>query len=91
MFMSDVDIEAVARVTGESEEEVMRRGLESYVSNEIRQCRARIKELKDEYEVDSPDELEEKIESGSIDEHPAWEAVIEWRNLMDRMESLEQF
>lgn len=89
--MSDVDIEAVARVTGESEEEVMRRGLESYVSNEIRQCRARIKELKDEYDVDSLDELEEKIESESIDEHPAWEAVIEWENLKDRVKSLEQF
>lgn len=89
--MSDVDVEAVARVTGESEEEVMRRGLESYVSGEIRQCRARIKELKEEYEVDSLDELEEKVESGSVDEHPAWEAVIEWRNLKDRVERLEQF
>ncbi|MFB6159293.1 MAG: hypothetical protein ABEJ95_06590 [Candidatus Nanohalobium sp.] len=89
--MSDVDVEAVARVTGESEEEVMRRGLESYVSSEIRQCRARIKELKEKYEVDSLEKLEEKVESGSIDEHPAWEAVIEWGNLKDRIERLEQF
>ncbi|MFB6158276.1 MAG: hypothetical protein ABEJ95_01300 [Candidatus Nanohalobium sp.] len=86
--MSEVDVESVARITGESEEEVVRRGLESYVESELRQCRARVKELEREYGVGSLEELENEVESGGVEEHPAWEAVIEWRNLKDRIERL---
>lgn len=89
--MSEVDVESVASVTGESCGDVLRKGLESYISTQLRECRARIKELKSEYDVDSLDELEENVESGDVDEHPAWEAVIEWRNLEKRIETLEQF
>ncbi|WP_153550676.1 hypothetical protein [Candidatus Nanohalobium constans] len=89
--MSEVDVESVASVTGESRGEVLRKGLESYISTQLRECRARVKELKSEYSVDSLSELEKQVESGEVDEHPAWEAVIEWRNLKERIETLEQF
>ena len=91
MVMSEVDVESVASVTGESRGDVLRKGLESYISTQLRECRARIKELRNEYQVDSLSALEEQVESGSVDEHPAWEAVIEWRNLEKRIQTLKQF
>lgn len=91
IFMSEVDVDSVARVTGDSRSDVMRKGLESYISVQLRECSARVKELKNKYDVDSLEELEEKVESGEIGEHPAWEAVIEWRNLKERIQDLKQF
>lgn len=83
-------LEAVVEATGESEAEILRKGVESYVEREIREARVRIAELRDTYDVEDPDELETRIERGDVDEHPAWEELIEWKNLRDRIARLER-
>lgn len=89
--MADVDVSDIAEAVGESEENIIRSGVNSYVSRELKEAYLRIKELKKKFEVDNSDELESKIEEGEIEEHPAWEALIEWKNLEKRIRSLEQF
>lgn len=83
-------LEAVVEATGESEAEILRKGVESYVERELREARVRIEELRDTHDVEDPDELEARIERGDVDEHPAWEELIEWKNLTSRIARLER-
>ena len=39
----------------------------------------------------SKDELEHRVESGEIDEHPAWEDVIFLENIDSEMEKLDEY
>ncbi|MEM4781612.1 MAG: hypothetical protein QXG03_08655 [Halalkalicoccus sp.] len=87
--MSRSPVEAVADATGDSEDAVLRKGLESYVERELREARIRINEIKTTYDVESIEELEVRIADGSEPEHPTWEEVIEWENLQDRVTALE--
>ena len=89
--MSEVDVSEVAEITGESEDAIFRKGLESYISRELREAEARIRDIRESYDAESPEELENMIETGEADEHPAWEELIEWRNLRDRIENLKQY
>lgn len=82
-------LEEVVEATGESEAEILRRGVESYVKRELQEARGRVEELRAEYGVETPAELEAAIERDEVDGHPAWEAVIEWENLETRIEKLE--
>lgn len=88
--MSEVDVSEVAEITGESEDAIFRKGLESYVSRELKDAETRTKEIRESYDVETPEELEEMIESGEVDEYPPWEELIEWKNLKERIESLKQ-
>lgn len=83
-------LDAVVEATGGSEAEILRKGVESYVQQEIREARVRIEELRDTYGVEEPDDLESRIERGDVDMHPAWEELIEWRNLRDRKTRLDR-
>jgi hypothetical protein len=90
MASADV-VKDVAAVMGESEEEVVEKGVRSYVDAEIREARIRIDEIREKYGVEGVDELEEMIERGAVQEHPAWEELIEWRNLKKRIKALKKF
>ena len=83
-------LESVVEATGESEEEILRKGVASYVEREIREARVRIEEIRERYDVEGPDVLETRIERGDVEEHPAWEELIEWKNLKDRIARLER-
>jgi len=89
--MADVDVSEIAEAVGESEDSIIRSGVDSYLSRELKQSHLRVNELKEKFGVDNSEELEQKIEEGVIEEHPAWEALIEWKNLEKRIQSLEQF
>lgn len=34
-------------------------------------------------------ELERKLDQGQIEEHPAWEDSIEWRNAVEQLENIQ--
>ena len=89
--MSEVDVERVAQVTGEDQEDVLRKGLESYIARELREASARINEIKNKHEVETVEEFENKLEEGDIEEHPAWEELIEWKNLKERKNRLQEY
>lgn len=86
----DPRVERIAEATGDDEATILQRGLQSYLQQELRERSIRIQELSDRYDVDAPGELEESIRSGDVDEHPAWEEVIEWENLETRATTLER-
>lgn len=83
-------LEEVVEATGESEAEILRKGVESYVARELREARIRIEELQERYGVETASDLESLIEAGDADEHPGWEELIEWKNLRTRIERLER-
>jgi len=83
-------LEEVIEATGESEAEILRKGVASYVERELREARVRVDELRDTYGVEVPAEVGALIERGDVDEHPAWEDLIEWENLTTRIERLER-
>lgn len=83
-------LEKVVEATGESEAEILRKGVESYVERELREARIRIAELQERYDVETASDLESLIEAGDTDVHPGWEELIEWENLTTRIERLER-
>lgn len=83
-------LEEVVEATGESEAEILRKGVESYVDRELREARVRVDELRESYAAETPSELEAQIEEGDVEDHPAWEDLIEWENLTTRIERLER-
>ncbi len=64
-----------------SEEEVLEESISSFLDRSLCNASVEIEKLRNKYDVDSPEELEEKIEKGEVDAHPAWEELIEWENL----------
>lgn len=86
----DQRVKDIAEATGDDETTILRRGLESYLQQELREVSLRIDELKETYDVENPADLEASIERGEIEAHPAWEAVIEWENLETRAATLER-
>lgn len=69
-------LEEVVEATGESEAEILRKGVESSVERELRDARIRLDELQEEYDVEASRELESAIERGDVEEHPAGKELI---------------
>lgn len=42
------------------------------------------------YNVKSPRELEEKIREGSAEEHPTWEDLIQYENLVEHADKIRR-
>lgn len=82
-------LEGLASAVGEPVELVLDKSVESYIDQEIREAEARITEIREKNGADTTSELEEKIEKGEIEEHPAWEELIEWQNLKKRVKKLK--
>lgn len=49
-------------------------------NEELEKLQAECKAIAERYDVRNPKELREKIEAGTIHEHPAWEDYIIWKN-----------
>jgi hypothetical protein len=75
-------IEEVAQDLNITPETLWQQSLDAYVSRELRLVELDVADIQDRYGVVSPDQLENKIESGEIYSHPAWEDLIEWENLL---------
>lgn len=61
-------------------DELIHRGLISFIEKEIRLAETDIADLRDRYNVASKEELYEAIKSKKIPSHPAWEDYIVWKN-----------
>ena len=68
-----------------SETKILDESLNVFLDSELRNASAEILKIKREFNVSKPEELKKKIESGRIDEHPAWEQLIYWENLNKRI------
>lgn len=75
-------IEEIAQDLNITPETLWQESLAAYVSRELRLVELNVADIQDRYGVVSPDKLENKIESGEIYSHPAWEDLIEWQSLL---------
>ncbi len=67
------------------EKKILDESLSVFLDSELRNASAEILKIKKQFNVSKPKELKKKIESGNIEEHPAWEQLIYWENLEKRI------
>jgi hypothetical protein len=67
-------------VIGLPENELIHRGLVSFMEKEIRLAEADIADLIDRYNVALKEDRYRAIKSKKIPSHPAWEDYIVWKN-----------
>jgi hypothetical protein len=85
-----IALEKAAHTLQMSPEQLWRESLKAYISREKRLAQMDIADIQDRYGVSSLQELTERIETGVIYSHPAWEDLIEWENLLAHIERLDQ-
>lgn len=68
-----------------SEKKILDESLNVFLDSELRNASAEILKIRKQFNVSSTEELKKKIESGKIEEYPAWEQLIYWENLNKRI------
>lgn len=79
----------LSHAIGIPEDELIHRGLISFIEKEVRLAEIDIADLRDRYNVASKEELYEAIKSKKIPSHPAWEDYIVWKNKEKYIENLK--
>jgi len=82
-------METIAKKFFISPDELMHESLKVYLVNRKKEYLAEKFEILSRYSVKNVKELEEKIASGEILEHPAWEDLIELSNLETEIQSMQ--
>ena len=67
------------------EKKILDESLNVFLDTELRNASADILKIKKQFNVSKPKELKNKIETGKLEEHPAWEQLIYWENLNKRI------
>jgi len=83
-------VERVSKTLGVPPDTLVAGGVKEYLRAKIRAARAEIYEIETRYHVKAPHELEEKIKQGSVEEHPSWEDLILYENLLEQTEKIQQ-
>jgi len=83
-------LQAVADRLGISEDVLIRESLLSFLQARKRLLMAERFEILSRYGVHSAEELRERMEAGTLPEHPTWEDYIELTNLEDELRLLEE-
>ena len=83
IWWRQMQVELLAKKLGMRPEELVKVSIEKYLQDELARVEAQIAEILAKYGVKDPDELKDKIESGDVPEHPAWEDLIDLRNLLE--------
>lgn len=77
-----VKVEQVANVMGLAPDVLETRALKAYLEQQLAEAEAEISQLTGKYGVTSPQALKAAIDTGRFPEHPTWEDVIGWNNLI---------
>ncbi|MEZ4869932.1 MAG: hypothetical protein R3C14_51875 [Caldilineaceae bacterium] len=81
----------LAQTLGLSEAELMNRALAAFLQEQRRAVLQSRWEILARYDVQTLEELEEKIATAAIPEHPGWEDLIVAENLGARLEELDAY
>ncbi len=84
-------IKSISKDLEISETRLLEESIESFLDREFRKAFSEIEKLKEKYLVESPTDLEKKINEGKVKEHPAWEELIEWENLEKRIKEVKEW
>lgn len=89
-----MEVAATLRIISERlgipEDTLVRESLISYLQARKRALMAERFEMLSRYNVHSAEELRDRIENGTLPEHPTWEDYIELVNLEDELNLLEE-
>lgn len=85
-----VKVEQVANVMGLAPDVLETRALKPYLEHQLAEAEAEISQLTGKYGVASPQALKAAIDAGHFPEHPTWEDVISWSNLIAFTERAHQ-
>ncbi|MFH2110705.1 MAG: hypothetical protein ABIJ47_05525 [Candidatus Bathyarchaeota archaeon] len=83
-------VDRVSKSLGVPPEELVAGGVKMYLRARLRMIQAELKDVENRYRVRSPCELEEKIKKGSVEEHPTWEDLIQYENLVEQAEKIRR-
>jgi len=72
-----------------SSSEFVKDSLQSFLLERRRKYKIELNELLQRYKVKDTKELEDKIRKGVVNEHPAWEDLIEVENLIAELKDTE--
>lgn len=89
--MRSEEIKEISQYMNIDQDVLLEKGLESLLKERKRQLMVERYELLSRYDVSTPDELEKKIESGDVKEHPAWEDLITLENLNETISHLDEY
>jgi len=81
----------IATYMGMTEEEVMHQALVVFLQERKKSIMRDRLEILARYNVSSVNELEEKIATGQVPEHPTWEDTIVAENLSTRVAEIERY
>ena len=79
----------LSRDLGMTEETLIREGIMEYIKSRIKACMRDRLEIMSRYQVPSLDEFENKVQDGSIPEHPGWEDLITLENIENSINKLK--
>ena len=80
--------DVVAARLGIPRDMVEREAVKDYLRAEVRRVDEKIFALMLRYRVKTPEGLEEKIRRGEVEEHPSWEHLIEWEDMVTYRQKL---
>lgn len=84
-------LKSLSRSLHVPEEQLLAESIVTFLDRELRNASLEIQKIKQKYTVNSPKELEKKIEQGTVKEHPAWEELIEWENMEKRIDEVRKW
>ncbi len=90
MISTAESIKHLSKDLGIKEDALIRAGIIEYIKSRIRACMRDRLEIMSRYQVSSLDELEKKIQDGTIPEHPGWEDLITLENLENSINKLRK-
>ena len=83
-------VNRVSKSLGVPSGELIAGGVKEYLRAKHRTAKAEIHDLETKYMVKSIRELEEKIKEGTVEEHPAWEDLILYENLVEQAQKIRK-
>ena len=83
-------VDRVSKSLGVPPGELVAGGVKMYLRSRLRAAQAEIHDMETTYRVKSPRELEEKIKEGSSEEHPTWEDLIQYENLVEHADKIRR-
>jgi len=83
-------IERISKSLGVPPDTLVTGGVKEYLKTILRTTRAETHEIETRYQVKTPQELEKKIRDGQLDEHPTWEDLIQYENLVQHIDKIQQ-
>lgn len=91
MPMKPEVIDEIRRYVEMDRESLLERGVEALLKERKRNLMLERHQILFRYHVSKAVELEERIRSGDIEEHPAWEDLITLENLEDAIHKLDGY